>query len=90
VLVGQPYMVDDDLLVGMEPFQDLASLPVPEDHVSLAVTTGHKASIWRESDGARITGNSMTSEALLSILSESVGRIDEDLVVERLRRKPFF
>ena len=90
MLIGQPRVVDDDLLVRMQSLQDLASLPVPEDHVPLPVTTGYETSVWRESDGTCISGNGMTSESLLSVLSEAIGRVDEDLVVERLRREPFF
>ena len=90
VLVRQPSVVDDDLLVRMQPLQDLPSLPVPEYHVPLSVTTGYETPVWRESDCTCVSGNSVPSESLLSVLSEAVGRVDKDLVVKRLRREPFF
>jgi hypothetical protein len=90
VLVRQPRVVDDDLLVRMQSLQDLASLPVPEDHVPLSVTTGYETSVWRESDRTCISGNGVPRESLLSVLSEAVGRVDKDLIVERLGREPFF
>jgi hypothetical protein len=90
MLVGQPRMIDDNLLVSVQSLQDLASLPVPEDHVSLSVTAGYETSVWREPDGTSVTSDSMTGESLFSVLSESVGRVYEDLVVERLSGEPFF
>lgn len=83
-------MVDDDLLMGVQPLQDLASLPIPEDHVTLTVTARDEPTVRRETDRTGITGDGVPCETLFPILSETIGRVDEDLVVQRLTGEPFF
>lgn len=83
-------MVNHNLLVRMQPFQNLAALPVPKDKVTLSVTRRNESSIWGKPDRTGVSGNSMTGEPFLAVLSEVVCRIDEDLIVERLSSKPFF
>lgn len=73
-----------------QPLDDFSTLPVPEDDVSLTISTGDVSTIWRESNLTSVSGNSVASEALLSVLTESVGRVDENLVVERLSGKVLF
>jgi hypothetical protein len=83
-------MIDDDLFVRVQSFQDLSSLPVPEYHVTLSISARNEPSIWRETDRTGVTCDSMTCKSLLPVLLETVGRVDQNLIVERLSGKPFF
>lgn len=85
--MGQPGMVDDNFSVRFQPFDNLATLPIPKDDVALTITTTDISSVGRKANLTGITGNSMTGESLFPVLTEGVGRVDEDLVVERLSSK---
>ena len=83
-------MIDDHLLVRVQPLQDLASLPVPEHHVTLTVSARNETAVWREPDRTSVTSNGVPGKSLFPVLTEAVGRIDKNLVVQGLSREPFF
>lgn len=85
----QPLMCDDDLLMSFQSRFYPACLPVPEDQVARAVTTTDPLSVGRESDLTCVSRNSMSCKTLLTVLSEVIRAIDEDLVVERLGGEVF-
>lgn len=89
MLVRQPHMINHHLLVRIQPLQDLAALPVPEDDVALPIAGREEPPIGGEPNGARVPGDRVPGKAFLAVLAEVVARVDEDLVVERLRGKPF-
>lgn len=82
VLMRQPHMINDYLLVRTQPLQNFTILPIPENNVPFPITGRDESSIGREPDSACVSGNSMTSEAFLAVLTESVRRVHEDLVIE--------
>lgn len=89
MLMRQPHMVNHHLLVRIQPLQNLAALPIPENNVALSVTGREESAVRGEPDGARVTGDGVACKALFAVLSEAVGRVDEDLVVEGLSGEPF-
>lgn len=91
MFVGKPSMVNDNLLVCLQPLHNLSILPIPEYHLTTASTRRNVFAIRRETNITSITGDSMASEALLLILTEAaVGRVDKNLVVKRLTSKVTF
>ena len=90
MFVRKPGVVNDDLLVTLEPLGDLARLPIPEYQVAATRSTRNVFAVRGEGDFAGIPSDSVTSEALLFDLAERpIGGVDEDLVVERLARDKF-
>lgn len=84
-------MVNDNLLVCLQPLHNLSILPIPEYHLTTASTRRNVFAIRRETNITSITGDSMASEALLLILTEAaVGRVDKDLIIKRLTSKVTF
>lgn len=84
-------MVNDNLLVCLQPLHNLSILPIPEYHLTTASTGRNVFAIRRETNITSITGDSMASEALLLILTEAaVGRVDKDLIIKRLTSKVTF
>lgn len=84
-------MVNDNLLVCLQPLHNLSILPIPEYHLTTASTRRNVFAIRRETNITSITGDSMASEALLLILTEAaVGRVDKDLIIKRLTCKVTF
>lgn len=68
LLVRQPRMADDDLLVrAVESPVNPARLEVPEHHVALPVSRRQEATVRREVRLARVTGNGVTCEPLLAL-----------------------
>lgn len=64
-------------------------LPIPEHHVPVRISTADPSPVRREPDLACVSCNGVSCEPLLSVLSEVIGGVDEDLIVERLRSEPF-
>ena len=73
MLMRQPHMVNHHLLVRIQPLQNLAALPVPEDNVALSVTGRKESAVRGEPDGARVPGDGVACKALFAVLSEAVG-----------------
>lgn len=82
-------MINHHLLMRIQPLQNLAALPVPEDDVSLAVARGEEPAVRGEANGASVAGDGVPGKAFFAVLAEVVGRVDEDLVVKGLRGEPF-
>lgn len=90
MLIRQPDMINHDLLVRPHPIDNLARLPIPENHISTTRTTRNVLAVRTESNVASVSGDSVTCEPLLlGLLERAVGGVDQDLVVERLTRKVF-
>ena len=88
MLVGEPDVINDDLFVRAETLDNLAALPVPENHIATARTAGDVLAVGGEANVAGVSGGRVARKALLfRLLERSVGRVDENLVVERLARK---
>lgn len=88
--IRQPHMINNHLLMRMQSLKNLPSLPIPEDHIPLSITTRQEPPVRRETDSASVSGDGVAGETLLSVLAETVGAVDEDLVVEGLGGEPFF
>ena len=73
----------------LEPRLYSPSLPLPENHVALPVTTTDPLPVWRKADLACVSGDGVASKPLISRLTEIVRAVDKDLVVERLSGKVF-
>lgn len=72
MLVRQPLVTDDDLLMrAVQPAADPTRLEVPEHHVALSVSRREEATVRREVRLARVPGNRVTGEALLSLWTVS-------------------
>jgi hypothetical protein len=78
----QPHMINHHLLVSTQPLQDFTILPVPEHNIAFPVTRRDESSVRGEPNGACVSCDGMSGESLFTVLTESVGRVDEDLVVE--------
>ena len=83
-------MTNDNLPMSSQPTLDLPILPVPKDEIPFTVSRTDPSAVGREADLARVACDAVSCEALFSILSEVVGGVDEDLVVEGLGCEPFF
>ena len=86
----EPLVRDDDLRMCPDPAFNPAGFPVPEYNVARPVAAADPLAVGRESHLACISRNRMPREALLAVLPEVVCRVDQDLVVQRLRGKVFF
>lgn len=89
-LVRQPFMSDDDLRVRSQTTLDPARLPIPEHDIPVRVTARDPFPVRRESDLTGVSCDGMTRKALLPVLAEVFGGVDDDLVVQRLSGEPFF
>ena len=89
-LMWEPLVCNDDLLVTWQTGLYPSRLPIPEYHISRAITTAYPLPVRRKADLASIAGDGVPCESLLSVLSEVVCAVDEDLVVERLRSEISF
>lgn len=89
MLMRQPHMINHHLLMRIQPLQNLAALPIPEDNVALSVTGREESTVRGEADSACVAGDRVACKTLFTVLSEAVGRVDEDLVVEGLGGEPF-
>jgi len=78
----QPLVGNDDLGVCFQARLDATTFPVPKDHVSLAVSATDPLSIRGKSHLAGISCDGMSREPFLSILTEIVGAVHENLVVQ--------
>ena len=83
-------MSNDDLLVSRQTTLYPACLPIPEHDVTGAISAANPFPVRREANLTGVTGDRMPREALLPVLTEVVGAVDEDLVIERLRGKISF
>ena len=65
----------------LEPGLYSPSFPLPENHVTLPVTTTNPLPVRREADLAGVPGDRVASEPLIPGLTEVVRAVDKDLVV---------
>jgi hypothetical protein len=86
----QPLVRNNDLAMAPQSALDPPALPIPKYHVPFSVSGRHPPSIGREPDLAGVPGCGVSGEALFAVLTEVVGGVDEDLVVEGLGGEPFF
>ena len=90
MLVWQPHVVDDDLVVRFEPLLYSPRLPIPEHDIASSTAGRDVFAIGRETNLASITCDGMTGKSLLLGLLESPIRgVDENLIVKRLRGEIF-
>lgn len=90
MFIREPDVIDDHLVVGSKAFGDPTGLPVPEHNVAGTCTRGDVLAIRREADATGVSSNGVASKAFLLVLAErTIGRIDQDLIVQGLARKVF-
>lgn len=78
-----------DLRMSLQTGLDPTCLPVPKNDIPLAITAANPLAVRRESNLASVSGSRVTRETLFPVLPEVVCAIDQDLVVEGLRREIF-
>lgn len=84
-----PLGIHDDLVVGLELFEDTTRLPVPGPHVAVRVAAAHEPTVRTEAGLAGVAGDQMACKALLAVHAEAVARaVHDDLVIEGLAREP--
>lgn len=83
----EPLMRNDHLPVCPETRLDLSNLPLPEDHVALAVSPADSLSLGREVHLARVPCDRVAGETLVADLAEVVRAVNQDLVVHTLRSR---
>jgi hypothetical protein len=89
-LVRQPLLIDTDALVSFKLVGILAArLEVPEMDVSSSVAGADESTIRAESGLTSVPSDGVASVALLPVLLKGLGRVDEDLIVQRLHGEPF-
>jgi len=88
--VLQPFVRDDNLVMALQLALDPACLPVPEHHVSFAISATYPFPIWGEAYLTGVSRDGVARKPLLAILSEVVRVIKQNLIVQRLRSKDFF
>ena len=82
-------MCYDHLRVGPQARLDTSRLPLPEHHVAFAISAADPLPVRREADLTRIARNGVPGEALVAGLTEVIGTIYQDLVIQTLRSEVF-
>jgi hypothetical protein len=83
-------LIDTNALVSFKLVGILATcLEVPEMDVAASVAGADESTVRAKSGLARVPSDGVTSVALLPILLKGLGRVDEDLIVQRLHGEPF-
>jgi len=78
----QPFMGDNHLGMTPELALDTTCFPIPENHVALCVSARDPLSIRGETDLASVSRNGMASKPLFPVLSEIVGVVEQDLIIQ--------
>lgn len=83
-------MGNNYLGMATQPALDVPIFPVPEYDVSLGISRTDPSPIRREANLTSVPCDTVSGKALFAILPEIIRRINEDLIIKRLRSKPFF
>lgn len=64
--MGQPKMINDNLLMRLESLDEFAFGVVPKDDVARSVAGGDVTTVWGESDRAGVAGCRVTGKTFLA------------------------
>lgn len=80
----KPLMRNNYLRMSLQSRLYPARLPIPENNISLSITATNPFAIRGKSYLTCVSCDGMTGETLFAVLTEVVGAVDEDLIVEGL------
>jgi hypothetical protein len=85
MFIGQPNMVNHNLVMRFQSLCDPTRLPIPKDDISRSCARRDVFAIGRECELTCVSGDSVPREPFLLVLSEiAVCAVHQDLIVQRL------
>jgi hypothetical protein len=78
----QPFMGYNHFGMASELALDTTCFPIPENHVALCISARDPLSIRGETDLASVSCNGVASKPLFPVLSEIVGVVEQDLIIQ--------